>query len=508
MKIRLTSFLLAGLLSFSLSGQAFAAEFTGGAFSGLLRTDDKLLATDVYNKVIWILSDDKQEIYAGKSGATDLSGEPKAGYYDSTFASSLFASPWAVAPYLDGYAVTDAENNVVRYLSKDSVFTLAGSTTAGLQNGLGTKAKFNFPTGLAADTQGNLYVADTGNNVIRKITKTGQVSTYAEGFCEPTGLCWHDGVLYVADSGYNRICKVVGGAVTVLSGGVDGQTASDGVYEGDYVNGAASKAKFSNPQGVAVSDDGTIYVADTGNSAVRTISNGQVSTFLAPAEGDSATFPVSPRGLVLDGNDIYVSDVFAQEIQVFPLKKQASSFADVTSQDWYAKAVAYASSESLLVGTNNGFEPEEVLSRAMAASLMSRLYNRVHPSLILTGNATFSDVPKNAWYYNAVSWAGEQNITGGTGTGFEPNRSVTREELASFLYRYALLTDMDISMNDDALSTYPDAGQVDAWAKEAMTWATSKGIFHGDQNGYLNPQGLVTRAQTAQILQNLSPILN
>jgi hypothetical protein len=66
---------------------------------------------------------------------------------------------------------------------------------------------------------------------------------------------------------------------------------------------------------------------------------------------------------------------------------------------------------------------------------------------------------------------------------------------------------MDTSMNDGALSTYSDAGQVDAWAKEVMVWATNKGIFHGDQNGYLNPQGLVTRAQTAQILQNLSPIL-
>ncbi len=508
MKKRLTSFLLVGLLTFSLSGQAFAAEFSGGAFSGLLCTDDKLLATDVYNKVVWILSDGKQEIYAGKSSVADLSGEPKAGYYDGTFANSLFASPWAIAPYLDGYAVTDADNNVVRYMTKDSVFTLAGSSTPGLQNGLGTKAKFYFPTGLAADAQGNLYVADTGNNVIRKITKTGQVSTYAEGFWEPTGLCWHDDVLYVADSGYNRICKVVGGKITVVAGGVDGQTASDGVYEGGYVNGTVAKAKFSNPQGVAVSDDGTIYVADTGNGVVRKISDGRVSTFLTSAEGNAETFPVSPRGLVLKGNTIYVSDVFAQKVGVFALNKQAPSFSDVTSKDWYFKAVAYASSEGLLVGSSNGFEPEGVLSRGMAASLMSRLYNRAHPSLILTGNATFWDVAKDAWYYNAVSWAGEKNITGGTGAGFEPNRSVTREELACFLYRYALLTDMDISMNDGALSAYPDASQVDAWAKEAMTWATTKGIFHGDQNGYLNPKGLVTRAQTAQILQNLSPILN
>lgn len=395
----------------------------------------------------------------------------------------------------------------MRYLSENGVRTVAGSGNAGFQNGIGTSARFDHPTGLAADKEGNLYVADTGNNVIRKITKSGQVSIYATGFLEPTGLCWKDGALYVADSGYNRICKVVNGSINVLAGSVEGQTASDGVYEGDYVDGALANARFFNPQGVAVADDGTIYVADTGNGAVRKISGGRVSTLLAPAKNDSETFPVSPCGLLLDGSSLYVSDYFARTVRGISLTSQTPAFSDVTPGSWYAGAVEYAAGAGLLNGTEKGFEPETTLSRAMAATIINRLYGKTHPSLILTGKSTFADVLEGAWYHDTVAWAADQGVTKGDGIGFNPDGAVTRQELACFLYRYARLTGMDIAAGGSALSAFPDCDMVDVWALEAMTWATDKGIFAGDQTGALAPRGTVTRAQAAQILKNLAPLL-
>ena len=100
MKHKLMLPLLAVLLVFGMSGQAQATEYSGGAFSGMLLSGDKLLATDVFNKVIWCLTSEGKTIYAGKSGMPDLSGEPTAGYYDGDLLSSRFASPWAIAPFL------------------------------------------------------------------------------------------------------------------------------------------------------------------------------------------------------------------------------------------------------------------------------------------------------------------------------------------------------------------------------------------------------------------------
>lgn len=508
MKRKLTSILLTAALALSLSGQA-AAGYAGGAYSGLARTQDGILATDVYNKVVWLLTDSGQTVYAGTGGTEDLSGEPQGGYYDGSLTEARFASPWAIAPYLDGWAVTDAGNNAVRYIGEDGVQTAAGSATAGLRNGLGSSARFDHPTGLAADGKGNLYVADTGNNVIRKLTKSGQVTTYAEGFLEPTGLYWSDGVLYVADSGHHRICKVESGKVTVLAGGVTDQTASeDGVYEGGYVDGSVSIAKFDNPQGVAVADDGTVYVADTGNGAVRRLSDGRVSTLLAPADEADETFPVSPRGLLLEGDTLWVSDVFARELASLSLTQaQPPVFADVAADAWYAGAVDYASGSGLLTGTGLGFEPGLSMSRAMAATLVSRLYNLTYPALLLSGDSVFSDVAADAWYFDAVAWAADAGITGGTGAGFDPGRAVTRQELAVFLYRFAALTGMDTGADEASLAAFSDAGQVGDWAAQAMAWAVGKGVLAGDETGALNPQAAVTRAQTAQMLLNLSPLL-
>lgn len=269
--------------------------------------DGSFLITDTYEKVIWRLKDGESSRYAGGETVEDPYGEPLGGYNDAALEESYFKSPWAIVPFLEGYAVSDPDNDVVRYVDSGRVQTLNGSTNEDLElTELGWVA-FHHPTGLASDEQGNLYIADTLENAIRRVTPEGDVTTFASNLEEPTGLCWQDGVLYVAETGANRIVKVEKGQVSVVAG--SGKAGME--------DGRAEQASFSVPKGVAADRDGTVYISDTGNSAIRKVQNGKVTTLLARDIDDLTAFsPVAPVGILLDGGRLYVCDTFSQKVYV------------------------------------------------------------------------------------------------------------------------------------------------------------------------------------------------
>ena len=125
------------------------------------------------------------------------------------------------------------------------------------------------------------------------------------------GLCWRDGVLYAAETGANRIIRIADGQVTAAAG--SGEAA--------LVNGAAAQAAFCEPQAVAVGEDGAIYVADTGNSAIRRIKDGVVTTLAVRDTDDlDAVYPVSPTGLLLQGDTLYICDSFSRKILSLTLR--------------------------------------------------------------------------------------------------------------------------------------------------------------------------------------------
>ena len=277
-----------------------------GASGITVTSDGSFLVTDTYNKNVWKVRGKESTVYAGEGGVRDLWGEPVGGYNDGAASESFFKEPWAIAPFLDGYAVSDTANNAVRFLGPDGVQTATGKIRPGFKNGIGTQADFNHPTGLAADEDGSLYIADTNNNMIRKITFYGEVTTYLSGLNEPTGLCYKGGSLYVAESGAHRVLKVTGGVIeTVMGDGTEGSR-----------DGAVSQARFSNPQGVAVGDDGAVYVSDTGNHEVRKIQNGTVTTILSCDQTRLEQYPMAPRGLAVLGDKLYVCDTFARKVLV------------------------------------------------------------------------------------------------------------------------------------------------------------------------------------------------
>lgn len=273
--------------------------------------DGALLISDAYNKVIWRASGGEGTVYAGRQSVADIYGQPVGGYYDGSLDASLFRSPWAIAPFLDGYAVTDAENGAIRFLCDGKVQTLNCTTREDSIPKNGSTVRFTYPTGLAAGNDGCLYVSDTYEDAIRKITPNGEVATFVRGLSDPMGLCWKDGTLYVADTGSNRILKIEDGEVSVAAG-----SGEDG-----FLDGSAGEAAFSVPQGVAVDDGGVIYVADTGNSAVRRIQDGEVTTLYARDAADlDALYPISPVGLLIAEDRLYVCDIFAQKVLILPLQ--------------------------------------------------------------------------------------------------------------------------------------------------------------------------------------------
>lgn len=211
---------------------------------------------------------------------------------------------------VDGIGSTTTFVNSVQVVCGTAVGTLAGSGTWGSANGTGAAASFDWPGGVAVDAAGNVYVADSYNNLIRKITPAGVVSTFAgsgqagstngtgtaASFSSPWGIAIDTaGNLYVADYGGNKIRKITSaGVVSTLAGtGSSGQT-----------DGAGTTATFSSPAGVAVDATGNVYVADSLNSRIRKITSaGVVSTL-----GGTTTFSV-PYGVAVDtAGNVYVAD--------------------------------------------------------------------------------------------------------------------------------------------------------------------------------------------------------
>jgi serine/threonine-protein kinase len=256
--------------------------------------------------------------------ATTLAGSNVAGSADASGSAASFNLPEGLA--VDGVGnvyVADAGNNKIRVITPTGgVTTFAGSGVLGSANGPGPAASFSFPTGVAVDAGGNVYVADSGNNLIRAITPAGVVTTLAgsgnagsangtgatASFNSPFGVAVGSaGNVYVADSGNNLIRVVAsGGVVTTLAG--SGAVGS--------ANGPASAASFRFPSDVTVDAAGNLYVADQGNNLIRVITPaGMVSTLAGSGKAGSANGAASaasfssPFAVAVDrqGN-VYVSD--------------------------------------------------------------------------------------------------------------------------------------------------------------------------------------------------------
>ena len=267
------------------------------------------------------------------------------------------------------WAVEDGEASLLA--GRTDVTDLSGQPVAGYGDGTLDKAVFSEPWAVVPYLD-DLLVSDTGNHVLRYL-----------------------------DLEKERVYTAAG-------------TSKAG-----YRDGSNSRVSFHSPTGLAVDNEGTMYIADTGNGAVRVIQDGYVTTLVSPDSG--STYPVSPRGLLLSGDTLYVGDVFARVLFACSTQAPEIPFADVAEESWYYNGVRFAWANNILQGTGEGvFSPQTVVTRATSVTALARL-------------AEASTDQSQPWYETGRQWAVYNGISDGTNM----YQAVTREQLAVMLYRYA-----------------------------------------------------------------------
>ena len=220
---------------------------------------------------------------------------------------------------------------------------------------------------------------------------------------------------------------------------------------------------------------------------------------------------VAPEGLLfLDGEKspngeplLLAACEVSGTVAVYQLGDKALTvlpFVDVEEDRWYVEAVQYAYENSLMGGTSGTvFAPETNLSRAMAVQILFNLEGQPDVSDENLENP-YTDVDGEAWYAEAVYWARLHKVAEGDGDGtFRPGDEISREEFAQMLYNYAKYKGCDLSAEGD-LSRFPDGDQVQEWAEPAMAWANGSELINGHDDGTLDPAGNTTRAEAAAIL--------
>ncbi|KYG82210.1 NHL domain-containing protein [Roseivirga echinicomitans] len=297
----------------------------------------------------------------GQAIVSTIAGSSALGSAEGTGTAAAFWDPRGiVVDAVGNIYVADQQNNRIRIIDTQGVVsTWVGSTSRGLVNGIGTEARFFLPSALAIDANGNIYVADSGNHTIRKISPSGVVTTLAGSFGSgadgtgtsalfnnPAGLAVDsEGNVYVSDDQNYSIRKITPeGVVTTLAG--SGNRGSS--------NGTGTEAEFDNPRGLAVGPDGNIYLADRENNLIRKITpEGVVTTFVgsgnasfADGTGSEAEF-YNPVDVVFDrAGNLYVLDQFNQRIRKVTAEGEVttvagSSFSPVISVDGIGTSASF-----------------------------------------------------------------------------------------------------------------------------------------------------------------------
>ena len=288
-----------------------------------------------------------------------------------------------------------------------------------------------------------------------------------------------------------------------------------GEYEIDFKVTPAASANYelTTATGKLTVSVRPVYVGPTGSPVeVGRSDNGTVTASPAnAAKGTTVTITANPgkgqelKSLeVLDqhGSSLPLTDLGngkfsfvmpAGKVTVKPVFGAANAYVnpymDVQTNDWYFGAVQYVTENGLMNGTGNGFEPNLATSRAMIWTILARMSN-------------VNTASGGEWYAVAQQWAKANGVSDGT----MPNGTITREQLAAMLYRYAVSKGMVKAPVTANLSIFAGASSVSTYANEAMQWAVSTGLING-MDGKLNPQGSATRAQVATMLMRFAELI-
>ena len=248
-------------------------------------------------------------------------------------------------------------------------------------------------------------------------------------------------------------------------------------------------------------DNGIVYVADSGNSAVRKIENGMVSTLLVNDDPDHSVYPAQPMDIaVLDGM-LYVTDPFAGLVYSSGYVAYDNPFEDVKAEDWFYNAVTFMKAKGYISGTHtNKFSPDINMTKGMFVTVLGRICES-EGVVINNKDCLFVDVDDNMYYAKYAQWAKENGIAyGSENERFYPEQSITRQEMFVMLYNAAKYMGDDVSVSGyETVYGFNDSNKVASWAVEAANWTYSEGIVSGRGDNMLFPEATATRAEVSQI---------
>ena len=306
-------------------------------------------------------------------------------------------------------------------------------------------------------------------------------------------------------SGSSRTITVKNGAGESITVTINGTTKT--IEENASVDFTYTHSSSSGTTRYSVEVRGTTGGTVTA-SPTRAAKGATVTLTVRADEGyqlDGLTVTDSKGGTVKltdKGSGTYTFTMPASKVTVQATFTQNQSgtlpFTDVKTGDWFYEAVQYVYDKGMMTGVSaDRFAPASTTTRGMIVTILYRLENE--PAV--SGGSAFTDVESGAWYADAVAWAAANDIVNGTSaTTFAPNSPITREQMATMLYRFAQYKGMDAVTLQEHLTGYPDGDQVSDYAIPAMNWAVGQGLIAGMENGTLVPQGSATRAQVATIL--------
>lgn len=427
-----------------------------------------------------------------------LAGSGVTGSADGAGAAAQFSQAFGVAvhPLTGDIFVADATYNVIKKITAAGVVsTYAGLSTTAVSSVDGaatTTARFYGPRALAFDEVGNLYVSQTGNGAIRKISADGTtVSTIVKNgtityFTNPWGLAYSNGYLYVSEVSGHKISKIYieTGAVSVLAG--SGTAGSD--------DGVGTAASFNGPRGVAVDAEGNVYVADYNNHRIRKITtDGSVTTFAGSGVGTVSTDGIgvaatfrSPAGLALDGmGNLYVGDAGSQNIRkvvltgysISPTLPAGLAFDATTGTISGTPTAITSNTDYTITATNGGGQSQSTIAirtSTMISPIISYSVNSITYYANMTSNIT-PLIPTNTGgaipttTYGTVSTIA--NLGGQVqGLAFNANKSIIYTALSN-THQLKKIT------LPSAVSTLAGSGLTTPFADGANTAATFNGLY-------------------------------
>ncbi len=292
-------------------------------------------------------------------------------------------------------------------------------------------------------------------------------------------------------------------------------TVSDGVVVGvkagkATVTATTDNGGFSDSMEITVTSKsgGAATGTHTGGSTTTTGNHTQTTPPGSQTDvnenGDKVTTVTSTAG----GKTVTVTDEAGEVVAKVVIPAQtpdlAYKFEDVPAGHWAEAAINAMAAMNVVQGvsqTQHIFDMNSAITRGAMAQM---LFNLSQGKDGMTG--AFTDT-RGSWCADAVAWAASAGVVNGLSeTVFAPDQAITREQLATMLYRYAKLLDLDVSAKAD-LGAFVDAGEVDSWASEAMTWAVAAGLLQGKGAGDLDPNAAASRAETATIMSRFLQLI-